>query len=43
VSGQLVVQPQGYGTIGLVPVQWQNTRIQTVFPAGLSNATFAYP
>lgn len=43
VSGQLVVQPQGYGTIGLVPVQWQNSRIQTVFPSGLSNATFAYP
>src|SRR6266852_5877166 len=29
VGGQLVVQPQGYGTIGLVPVQWQNGRIQT--------------
>ncbi len=43
VSGQLVVQPQGYGTIGLVPVQWQNNRIQTVFPSGLSNATYAYP
>ena len=43
VSGSLVVQPQGYGTIGLVPIQWQNNRIQTVFPAGLSNSTYAYP
>ncbi|MDA4126063.1 MAG: ABC transporter substrate-binding protein [Thaumarchaeota archaeon] len=43
VSGQLNVQPQGYGTIGLVPVQWQNNRIQTVFPASLSNMTYAYP
>jgi hypothetical protein len=43
VSGQLTVQPQGYGTIGLVPVQWQNSRIQTTFPASLSNATYAYP
>jgi len=43
VSGSLVVQPQGYGTIGLVPIQWQNNRIQTVFPASLSNASYAFP
>ena len=43
VSGSLVVQSQGYGTIGLVPVQWQNNSIQTVYPSGLSNATYAYP
>ncbi len=43
VSGQLVVQPQGYGTIGLVPIQWQNSRIQTVFPTSLANATYAFP
>jgi branched-chain amino acid transport system substrate-binding protein len=43
VSGSLVVQPQGYGTIGLVPIQWQNNRIQTVFPQSLSNASYAYP
>jgi ABC-type branched-subunit amino acid transport system substrate-binding protein len=43
VSGSLVVQSQGYGTIGLVPVQWQSNAIQTVYPSGLSNATYAYP
>lgn len=43
VSGQLVVQPAGYGTIGLVPIQWQNGRVQTVFPSTLANATYAYP
>lgn len=43
VSGQLVVQPAGYGNIGLVPIQWQNGRVQTVFPSSLSNATYAYP
>jgi ABC-type branched-subunit amino acid transport system substrate-binding protein len=43
VSGQLVVKPQGYGTIGLVPVQWLNGQIQTVYPPNLSNSTYAYP
>jgi branched-chain amino acid transport system substrate-binding protein len=43
VGGQLVVQPQGYGTIGLVPVQWQNGRIQTLFPSSLKNATYVFP
>ena len=43
VGGQLVVQSQGYGTIGLVPVQWQNGRIQTLFPQSLKNATYVYP
>jgi ABC-type branched-subunit amino acid transport system substrate-binding protein len=43
VSGQLVVQSAGYGTIGLVPVQWQNGEIQTVYPSSLANSTFAYP
>jgi ABC-type branched-subunit amino acid transport system substrate-binding protein len=43
VSGQLVVQSTGYGTIGLVPIQWQNARVQTVFPSALSNATYIYP
>jgi ABC-type branched-subunit amino acid transport system substrate-binding protein len=43
VSGQLNVGSAGYGNIGLVPVQWQNGRVQTVFPASLSNATYAYP
>jgi len=43
VAGQLVVQSPGYGTIGLVPIQWQNNQIQTVFPAGLANATYVFP
>lgn len=43
ISGQLVVQPQGYGNIGLVTVQWQNGRVQTVFPTALANATYAWP
>src|SRR2546428_11022882 len=43
VGGKLVVQPQGYGTIGLVPVQWHNGRIQTLFPSSLANATYVFP
>jgi branched-chain amino acid transport system substrate-binding protein len=43
VSGQLVVQSAGYGTIGLVPIQWQGGRVQTVFPSTLANATYAWP
>jgi ABC-type branched-subunit amino acid transport system substrate-binding protein len=43
VSGQLVIQPQGYGTIGLVPIQWQNNAIQTVYPPSVSNSTYAFP
>jgi branched-chain amino acid transport system substrate-binding protein len=43
ISGQLVIGSAGYGNIGLVPVQWQNARVQTVFPASLANATYAYP
>lgn len=43
VSGQLVIQPQGYGTIGLVTVQWQNGNIQTIYPPSVANATYAYP
>jgi branched-chain amino acid transport system substrate-binding protein len=43
ISGQLTVLQPGYGTIGLVTVQWQNGRIQTVFPSSLANSTYAYP
>jgi ABC-type branched-subunit amino acid transport system substrate-binding protein len=43
VSGQLTVQPQGYGTIGLVPIQWQSNAIQTVYPPSVSNSTYIYP
>jgi ABC-type branched-subunit amino acid transport system substrate-binding protein len=43
ISGQLTVQPQGYGTIGLVTVQWQNGNIQTVWPSNVKNATYAHP
>jgi branched-chain amino acid transport system substrate-binding protein len=43
VSGPLVVQSQGYGTIGLVTVQWQNGRIQTVYPSAVANATYIFP
>ncbi|MEM3404660.1 MAG: ABC transporter substrate-binding protein [Nitrososphaerales archaeon] len=43
VSGPLVIQPPGYGTIGLVPIQIQNGRIQTVWPPQLANATYIFP
>jgi ABC-type branched-subunit amino acid transport system substrate-binding protein len=43
IAGQLVIQPQGYGNIGLVTVQWQNDRVQTVYPSTLANATYAWP
>jgi len=28
---------------GSAPVQWQNGRIQTLFPQSLKNATYVYP
>lgn len=43
VSGPLIIQPPGYGTIGLVTIQIQNGRIQTVWPPHLANATYIYP
>lgn len=43
ISGQLVVQPQGYGTIRLVTVQWQNGEIKTVWPQELADATYIFP
>ncbi|MDJ0271020.1 MAG: ABC transporter substrate-binding protein, partial [Aigarchaeota archaeon] len=43
VSGPLIIGPQGYGNIGLVAIQIQNGRIQTVWPRELANATYVYP
>ena len=43
ISGQLTVQPQGYGTIGLVTIQWRNGNIETVAPPKVANATYDYP
>jgi ABC-type branched-subunit amino acid transport system substrate-binding protein len=43
VSGPLIIQPPGYGTIGLVTIQIQNGRIQTVWPPTIANATYIYP
>jgi branched-chain amino acid transport system substrate-binding protein len=43
VSGPLIIGPQGYGNIGLVAIQIQNGRIQTVWPSELANATYVYP
>jgi len=43
VSGPLVIQPQGYGTIGLVTIQIQNGRVQTVWPQNVANATYIHP
>lgn len=43
ISGRLVVQPQGYGTIALVTVQWQDGKIKTVWPQSLADSAFAYP
>ncbi|MEM0349517.1 MAG: ABC transporter substrate-binding protein [Candidatus Caldarchaeum sp.] len=42
VSGPLIIGPQGYGNIGLVAIQIQNGRIQTVWPSELANATYVY-
>jgi branched-chain amino acid transport system substrate-binding protein len=43
VSGPLIIGPQGYGNIGLVTIQIQNGRIQTVWPPHLANATYVHP
>jgi branched-chain amino acid transport system substrate-binding protein len=43
VSGPLIIGPQGYGNIGLVTIQIQNGRIQTVWPPQLANATYVHP
>jgi ABC-type branched-subunit amino acid transport system substrate-binding protein len=43
VAGQLTVQPQGYGTIGLVTVQFQHNDVETVAPSSVANASYVYP
>jgi ABC-type branched-subunit amino acid transport system substrate-binding protein len=43
IAGQLAVQPQGYGTIGLATVQWHDGDIETVYPPSVANASYAYP
>lgn len=43
VSGPLIIGPEGYGNIGLVAIQIQNSRIQTVWPRNLANATYLHP
>jgi ABC-type branched-subunit amino acid transport system substrate-binding protein len=43
ISGQLTVEPQGFGTIGLAAVQWQHGSIETVWPQKVANATYAHP
>jgi ABC-type branched-subunit amino acid transport system substrate-binding protein len=43
IAGQLVVQPQGYGTIGLVTVQFQHNDVETVYPSDVANATYIHP
>ena len=43
VSGPLIIQPPGYGNIGLVTIQIQNGRVQTVWPPDVANATYVHP
>ena len=43
VSGPLVIQPAGYGTMALVTVQFNNNRINAVYPSSVSNSTYIYP
>jgi len=43
IAGQLTIEPQGYGTIGLATVQWQHGNIETVYPPSVANATYAHP
>ena len=43
ISGPLQIQPAGYGTMGLVTVQFENGRINTVYPPNVANATYVHP
>lgn len=43
IGGPLITQPQGYGTIGLVPIQIQNGKIVTIWPKHLADATYVHP
>jgi ABC-type branched-subunit amino acid transport system substrate-binding protein len=44
ITGPLQIQPLGYGTMGLVTVQFaKNGDINTVFPSSVANATYVHP
>jgi ABC-type branched-subunit amino acid transport system substrate-binding protein len=43
IAGSLVIQPAGFGTMGLVTVQFENGRINTVYPQDVANATYVHP
>lgn len=43
ISGPLKIQPAGYGTMGLVTVQFENNDINTVYPPNVANATYVHP
>jgi ABC-type branched-subunit amino acid transport system substrate-binding protein len=43
ISGPLTIQPAGFGTMGLVTVQFENGRINTVYPTNVKNATYVAP
>ncbi len=43
ITGLLKIQSLGYGTMGLVTVQFENGDINTVYPTSVSNATYVYP
>lgn len=43
IAGSLAIQPLGYGTMGLVTVQFENGRINTVYPTNVANATYVHP
>ncbi len=43
ISGPLIVQSPGYGTVGLVPIQIQNGNIVTIWPTNLADATYVHP
>jgi ABC-type branched-subunit amino acid transport system substrate-binding protein len=42
IAGPLAIQPLGFGTMALVTVQFENGRINTVYPSSVSNATYVH-
>ena len=43
ITGLLKIQSLGYGTMGLVTVQFEKGDINTVYPSSVSNATYVHP
>jgi ABC-type branched-subunit amino acid transport system substrate-binding protein len=43
ITGPLKIQSLGYGTMGLVTVQFENGDINTVYPSNVANATYVHP